>query len=410
MFDEARSIIDLANEKMDFGDLKLSLDYYKKHRDYDLSRLPGLNSLDYKVNFKEIRQLMTLPDKNALLQLLVWYCKAERFESFFALIDLFMPNVKDDARVVELIGECLKMDSEGTYVKRYLSDFPVLWLDKEIAGKFLSFNENNEVENNRILHLINQCKKSRDHADPNELENSVINGNYQLLDVLKGNDGIVISMGYSPEEADKIKYFDTDAIKYGDKTAFERLILLEGNRNGVAESIAAYDFLKNPLMVGTMLFPILLNDGNGELIYELYNYSENIRKKLASLKPIYLKALLLIGEKEEYWNHIKDNWLTLRLDKEMLLVGSSLAFEHGQNEIADVMNMRAEYSALNDFEIALIDGNVPKVRSLATDADYLLKAGYTSDEIKLIQESIRQKIDFSASDYNTIANRLFSEK
>ncbi|MBO4911545.1 MAG: hypothetical protein J5504_02380, partial [Butyrivibrio sp.] len=408
LFDDARKIIDETGNEAEYGDILLSLSFYEKHRDYDFSNLPGLDATDPKVGVKEIRNLLNLPDKISFMQLLTQYIKAERYESFFALLDLFMPYAKNDAHIVSLVGECIKKDPNSTYLKKYLPEFTTLWLDRELAIKYISIAENISENNEKIEHLVHQCKKTCEYSAPNELESAIIQENYQLFDVLRGNDGIIISMGYSPEELDNIKKFDVDTIKYGNKGAFERLIAFEGNRNGVAVSIAGSEFLKNAAMVGKQLFELLWNEGNAELIYELYNYTEYISNKLESEQIIYLKALLQINKKGEFWDLTKDNWLSLGLDKEMLAFLQDIAIEHEQNELADLVSLRVEYGAFNELELALIEGNVPKVRSLAINAEFLLDAGYTSDEIKLIQESVRQRIDFSSSDNIGIANRLYT--
>lgn len=67
---------------------------------------------------------------------------------------------------------------------------------------------------------------------PNELEEAVIKGHYELFEVLRGNNSILLSLGYSSDEIDRIRDADADLTRYGNKTTIEKLILLEGNRHG----------------------------------------------------------------------------------------------------------------------------------------------------------------------------------
>ena len=408
LFDDARKIIDETGNEAEYGDILFSLTFYENHKNYDFSNLPGLDSTDSKVGVKEIRNLLNLPDKISFIQLLTLYIKNERYESFFALLELFMPYAKNDAHVVSLVGECIKKDFENSYLKKYLPEFTTLWLDKELAIKYLSIAGDIPENNEHIERLVRQCKKTCEYAAPNELENAIIQENYQLFDVLRGNDGIIISMGYSSEELENIKKFDVDTIKYGNKCAFERLIIFEGNRNGVAESIVGTDFLRNPAIVGKQLFSLLWSEGNVELLYELYNYTDFISNKLILEQEVYLNTLLKIGKREEFWKLTKDNWLSMDLDKEMLTALRDLAVENEHEDLANLVSLRVEYGGFNEFEQAIIDGSVPKVRSFALNAELLLGMGYATDEIKLIQESVRQKIDFTSSDNISVANRLYT--
>lgn len=407
LFDKARMIVDKSGEEH-FSSILLELNYYEKNRSYDISRLPGLNALSPQISVKELRNLIALPDRTAFVNLLTAYSKSNRFESFFALLDLFMPYAKCDSRVVELVLYCLTKDDEGEYIIRFLPEFPTLWLNKGLANRYLLIVSEAINIDKRSKRLISQCKRTSMFAEPNELENSIINGNFQLFDVMRGNDAILFSMGYSPEETERIKKFDVDSIKYGDKTAFERIYLFQKNRNMIAESISGFDFLKTPETVGQVLLPMLLEEGNYDLLYEIFNYSSTINKQLSSAKIIYLRALLCLNEREEFWSQISCDWTSLDLDKEMLIVGRDLAREHGRQDLSAAMSIRSEYGAFNDFELAVIEGSVPALRSFATDAELLLSAGYSTEDIKLIQENLRQRVNLSSSDNRSIANRLYS--
>ena len=206
----------------------------------------------------------------------------------------------------------------------------------------------------------------------------------------------------------RIREFDVETIKYGNKPAIERLLLLEDNRGYVPESSAKTDFLKEPLAVCRVLFPVLIEDKSAELVYALFNYSPSISRKLIPLKKYYLKALILLHKKEEYWEQVKDNWLTLDLDYDMLLEAYHIAQQIGENELADLLLIYTEKSAFNELETAIINGNVSKLRTITTDADYLVISGYSAGEIKLIQENVRQKVDLTSDDNLAIANRLYT--
>ncbi len=142
--------------------------------------------------------------------------------------------------------------------------------------------------------MLNQCHRTAKYAFPNELEGAVIDGNYELFEVLRGNNSILLSLGYSADEINQIRDVDADLIRYGNKTTIEKLLSLEGNRNYIPESFAGKDFLSAPKAVGKILFPIQIDAGCGDLVYELFNYSPRIRSQLSTLDHFYIKALLLI--------------------------------------------------------------------------------------------------------------------
>lgn len=319
---------------------------------------------------------------------------------------MFMPMAREDQQINYLVSECLKKESVEKYLSEYLPQFPLLWLDPILMQKYVSL-QLVEVTDDRTRRLLSFSKRACMYSLPNELENTIIKENYQLFDVLRGNDSILHPLGYTTEEETKIKEIDIEALRYGNKPVIEKLLLLEGNRNFVPESMAGMDFLRDPVSVCSLLFPIQIHDGHGELVFELYNYSTRIKNKLDSLKKYYLNALLLLDEKDEYWELIKDNWLKMDLDNEMLKKSRDIADAKGETEVAELLHLYSQIQPLNDLEKALITGNIFKLRTIATDADSLLASGYTSDDIKLIQESVRQKIDFRAEDYLSIANRLY---
>ena len=347
-----------------------SLSFHEKHRDYDFSNLPGLDSLDERVTLKELRNILALPNKASCIQLLTLYSsKQGREESFFAILDLFLPYAKNESRIVEAVQVCLKHTADERYLLKYLPQFPVLWLDNELSIRYLELSKSTETDDPTINRLKNQCQRASQYKSPNNLEASIIQGNWNSFEVQRENDGILYSFGYSVEEARQIRAFDIETIRYGNKPAIERLLLFEGNKNHVAESSAGIDFLRLPEAVCRQLFPILLDDGCGDLVYELYNYSRQITKKLTSLKKDYLKALLLLDEKEEYWEQIKDDWMSLGLEPEMLTLAKSLAEQHGEPELADLLSMFIYKKPFNEFELAIINGNVSKLRTLFIDAD-----------------------------------------
>lgn len=407
-YKKARMLIDETRTDVDFSDLLFSLCFYESHPDFDFSTLPGVDAFDSNTGFKELSNLTRLPNKNVFVQLLSFYSARGRVTTFFSLLDLFMPYARNDTKVVALVSECLQKEGPESYLQQYLPAFPLLWLNKPLVAKYLETQGQNTSNDETVRHLRNQCVRTTIYALPNELEEAVIKGNYELFEVLRGNNSILLSLGYSSEEIDRIRDVDADLIRYGNKTTIEKLILLEGNRNHVPESVAGKDFLSAPKEVGEILFPILIDARCGDLVYELFNYSPYIQSQLRNLEQFYIKALLLLDKGEELWELVKDSWLTLNLDSEVLSVAQITAREKGSIEVADAMGIYAEKAPLNELENALISGNIPKLRSLVTDADYLTENGYSLEEIKLLQESMKRSIDTAKNDNLSIANRVYT--
>lgn len=407
-YKKARMLIDETRTDVDFSDLLFSLSFYEEHTDCDFSSLLGVDAFDSDTTFKELANLIKLPNKNAFIQLLSYYSSKERLSTFFSLLDLFMPYARNDSRIVSLTGECMLKEGAESYIGQYLPMFPLLWLNKSLTTKYLKAHTEYTSEDETVIHLVNQCERTAKYYFPNELEEAIINGNYELFEVLRGNNSILLSLGYSSEEIDRIRDVDADLIRYGNKTTIEKLLSLEGNRNHVPESVAGKDFLSAPKAVGEMLFPILIDAGCGDLVYELFNYSPRIRSQLISLDQYYIKALLHLKKDEELWNLVKDAWLTMSLDPEVLSVVQKVAREKGNDEVAEAMGIYMHKAPLNELENALISGNIAKLRSLITDADYLDEAGYSLEEIKLLQESMRRWIDTSLTDHLSIANRVYT--
>ena len=407
-YEKARMLVDETRADVDFSGFLFYLSFYEEHAHFDFSSLPGVDAFDKNANLKELVNLTQLPNKNAFIQLLSAYSDKGRFSSFFSLLDLFMPYARNDSRVVSLTGECLLKDGAESYLRMYLPMFPLLWLNKSLTSKYLNINGEYACDNDVVMHLLNQSRRTAKYALPNELEGAVINGNYELFEVLRGNNSILLSLGYTPDEIDQIRAVDADVIRYGNKTIVEKLLSLEGNRNYVPESTAGKDFLFAPKAVGEILFPILIVAECGDLVYEMFNYSPRIRSQLSSLTQFYIKALILLKKDEELWELVKDTWLTMKLDSEALSVAQRVAKEKGAFEVADAMRIYTEKAPFNDLENALISGSIAKLRSLISDADYLLDTGYTLEEIKLLQESMRRSIDTSLNDHLSIANRVYT--
>lgn len=403
-----KELLGKSRRTADFADIELSMHLQEKIENYDFSKLPGLDSIEPTVTFKEIKYLRELPSLASLYQVLSIYVKKSRYESFFALIDLCIPFVRENARILSLVRECFEKIDDSKYLDLYLPVFPLLWFDRRITARFSDVESTIDTNDRKNINCINQCKHSLLYALPNELEDSIIKEDYQLFDVFRSNDSVLISFGYTIDEVDKIKGFDVDSIKYGNKTQIERLLMIEGNRNYVAETTAGNEFLSEPLKVAQSLFPLLLEDNRGEMVYELYNYSPYIKTQLVSLKPLYLKALILIDELDEFWYEIKDDWFALSLDSEMLKIGRQIALDKGDVETSEAMNKYLSKESFNDFEMALINGDVSKLRSVISDGDYLVACGYLPEEIMLIQNRARQKIDFKSNDLVSIANRLYT--
>lgn len=62
----------------------------------------------------------------------------------------------------------------------------------------------------------------------------------------------------------------------------------------------------------------------------------------------------------------------------------------------------------NALESAIIAGDVPRLRLIAVDAEMMANIGYAADEIKQIQDSLKQNINFSMQDDLSVAKRLVS--
>ena len=373
------------------------------------SEIDALNvdAFDEKVGFDELDAISRLPAHSSILQLLRIYEQKNKFEQFFKLIEMSDPYFRTDDAIIKLVRACLSK-ADYCYLERFLPDFPLLWFDRDLAAKYIQNFKPSGNDDLKKKNLYGQCLNAKDYGIPNELEQAIIKCNYQLIEVYRSNDSIMISLGYSPSEINSIKAIDIDTVRFGNRTAIGRLLAFEGNRNSVPESVSDMDFLKNPLGVCTSLFPVLLAKGRGELIYELYNYSPYIKEQLVSLKDLYFKALLLIDEREHFWKEIKDNWYELNLSSEMLSVAKEYVAENGYIEIADAITMFENLQPYNDLESSIIDGDVSQFRVVISDAEYLLKNGYSSEEIVYIQELSKQKIDFTSKDKLSIANRLFA--
>lgn len=404
----ARMLVDESRTDIDYSDLLFGLCFFEKHSGFDFSTLPGVDAFESSTEFRELDNLIRLPDKNAFIQLLSFYSGKRKYNTFFSLLDLFMPYARNDGKVVSIVKECLLKSGAETYIRRYLPAFPLLWLDRSLTSKFADLKGETDFNVETVSRLEKQCERAATYAFPNELESAVIKRNYELFEVLRGNNSILLSLGYSAEEIDRIRNADADLIRYGNKTTIEKLINLEGNRYHVPESVAGNDFLISPKEVGEILFPILIGDGSGDLVYELFNYSPFIRSKLSGLDQYYIKALVLLDKRDELWELIKDSWLTMNLDSGVLSVAKKLAQEKGSPETASAIGIYEEKLPLNELEIALLSGNIAKLRSLVIDADYLTESGYTVEEIKLLQESMNRSIDSSKTDNLSIANRIYT--
>ena len=126
------------------------------------------------------------------------------------------------------------------------------------------------------------------------------------------------------------------------------------------------------------------------------------------MKSYYYESLKLLDYKDEYWNEVKDIWFSLNLKKESLEYLHNIAIEKDSKEIASAIDIYSRIGGFNEFENILISGNVAGLRSIITDADYFLTNGYSTDEIRLIQESSRNRFDFKSDDYLSIANRIYA--
>ncbi len=406
-YGKAKLLVSDCDETEETSKILLALHFADNYNNNSGIDTLNVDAFDERVGFDELKEISKLPAYSSILQLLKIYEQKNKFEQFFKLIEMSMPYAKNDDILVKLVRDSL-IKADYCYLERFLPDFPLLWFDRDLSIKFIQNYKPSQNDSLKNRNLYGQCLNAKDYSVPNELEQAIIKCNYQLIEVYRSNDSIMISLGYSPSEINSIRSVDIDTIRFGNKTAIERLLAFEGNRNSVPESVSGADFLKNPLGVCTSLFPILLAKGYGELIYELYNYSSYIKGQLNSLKELYFKALLLIDEKAVFWDEIKDNWYELKLSPEMLSVIKNYVAENVNLEIADAITMFENLQPYNDLESSIIYGDVSQFRALISDADYLLKNGYSSEEIVYIQEITKQRIDFTSKDKLSIANRLFA--
>ncbi len=364
-----------------------------------------VDPFDDKVSQREIFNILLIPNKYACNQLLSLYSNQDRQKEYFSIIKLMLPDIREDMSNIETLRKQFKI-CDGKYLNEYLVSFPLLWMDSDIASRYIELNSVRTdlcVEEKR---LMEQCLRAANYGKTNELEDALVRSDFNSFEVLRSNNSILFSCGYNTEEIAKIREVDSSLLQK--KTIIERLLLIEGNRHFVAESYAWKDYFRVPKTVCTELFPILLTDGNGALVYELFNYSGRITEQLKTLKPLYIKALVLLDYKEEFWEQVKDEWISLELDSEEMAYAISVAEEKEEKQHVAAMEVYSQLSRLNDFELALVKGNAAKLRTIVADVNNLAGMGYNSEDISLILESTRHRVDFKSDDKVSIANRVFA--
>lgn len=363
-----------------------------------------LEPTDTRVSYKEILNSFLVPNKYACNQLLSQYANQDRQEEFFSIVDTQLPDIREDMSTIENLRKVFK-SCDGQLLNKYLLYFPLLWQDTDIASRYVELNSERSFETAVEQRMLNQCVFTMKYGKTNELEDALIRSDFNSFEVLRSNNSVLLSYGYNVKEIENIRDIDTSSIKK--MTSTGRLLLLEGNRNHVAESMAWKDFLRNPKTLCAELFPLLLQEKNAALIYEFYNYSERIREQLIQVKPLYITSLMILDYKDEFWSQVKDEWISLDLSPEVLSYAIDIAVERNEQQ-ASAMIAYSNMSKLNDFEMALIGGNAAKLRAIVSDAKNLTEMGYSAEEIGLIIESTRHRIDFKSDDKLSIANRVFA--
>jgi len=364
-----------------------------------------VDPFDDKVSQREIFNILLIPNKNACNQLLSLYSNQDRQKEYFSIIKLMLPDIREDMSNIENLRKQFKI-CDGKYLNEYLVSFPLLWMDSDIASRYIELNSVRTDLCDEEKRLMEQCLRTANYGKTNELEDALVRSDFNSFEVLRSNNSILFSCGYNAEEIAKIRGVDSSLLQK--KTIIERLLLIEGNRHFVAESQAWKDYFRVPRTVCIELFPLLLTDGNGALVYELFNYSGRITEQLKTLKTLYIKALVLLDYKEEFWEQVKEEWISLELDSEELAYAISVAEEKGEKQHVAAMEVYSQLSRLNDFELALVKGNAAKLRTIVADVNNLAGMGYNSEEISLILESTRHRVDFKSDDKVSIANRVFA--
>lgn len=151
--------------------------------------------------------------------------------------------------IIKYVLECLNRCTDNKYLLDYFPQFPVLWLDRELARRYLEASSGKAQNDPVIKRLVRQSKRAAQYGITNNLELSIMQENWNSFEAQRENDSILYSMNYSIEEAKGIRSFDVETIRYGNKPAIERLLIFEGNKDHIAESAARLDFLSNPLAV-----------------------------------------------------------------------------------------------------------------------------------------------------------------
>ncbi len=369
-YDRAKQLIALDNNPAGLNQSLLVLKFAEQFNTHNGLAWFDIDAFSDDVEYEELLYFTQIPDYIAIVSLLRLYEKKNALQTFFKILEFCMPYAKYENEIVEIVKKCL-LKADYELQEKYIPEFPLLWLNQTLS-KIIA--ERYNVDDTCDLHLKNmfgQCIHSSKYESPNSLEEAVITGNYQLFEVFRSNDSILTAFGYNSEDIIRIRTCDIDQLRYGNKPIIEKLLYLEGNRGCVPESTASYDFLKNPLAVSEQLFPLLINNNHGELVYELYNYSPSIREQLLQLKPLYLKALLLIGQREEWWQQIRDNWYEINPDAQTINELMAYAIDNNNYELEMAVKLYNSLEPFNELELAIIYGNIAQCRSLITDADYL---------------------------------------
>lgn len=200
------------------------------------------------------------------------------------------------------------------------------WVDypeKDIEERLLSIAEK-KGDTLRINQLSRQLKK----YSTNEFERAVIEGNNDVIRKYVKNAGLLVNLGYSPDEIQRISsIFTSSPVDMGttaNKVA-QRVYLYQKNKNGLAESLFwesisdSTNSEEEKLLASKFLFQICNGQKNYALVCELYEkylYKEMSPKFNEAYAMAYASALFMTEKYEtfiDYHSTNKPNWPSFSL-------------------------------------------------------------------------------------------------
>ena len=85
-------------------------------------------------------------------------------------------------------------------MNEYLVSFPLLWMDSDIASRYVELNSDRTDLTIAKKRLLEQCRHTVSYSKMNELEEALIRADYNSFEVLRSNNSILFSYGYNAEE------------------------------------------------------------------------------------------------------------------------------------------------------------------------------------------------------------------